>query len=318
MKTIITIGKGGVGKTTTAASLGVLLHDRGFSVLIVSLDPAHNLLDVFNVRSSGKKVRVSTSLEIVEVDVDEIVKKYLDDVALSIRSAFKHLSVLNIDKYIDTLSNAPGVEEHALMNEFKRIIEENDDKDFIIFDMPPTGLSLRILSLPFVHRSWLTELVKLRRAILDRRRMLKNIGEDLGDVPYDESEDPVMRELNHMLDECEKLISCLTSRDTMCLLVLAPETLPLLEAVRAFEKLKSLNIAVRGCVINKILKIRSTIPELGSKLREQEHCLKKIRETFRDLPTVEVPLLEQEPRGVDSLRKYANYIEPLVDSIMRA
>ncbi len=318
MRIIITVGKGGVGKTTTAASLGLALRDRGYSVLVVSLDPAHNLGDVLNVKSRSSRVKVLNNYEIIEVDVDEAVKKYLDEVSLTIKSTFKHLSVLNVDKYIDILSNAPGVEEHALMSEFKRIIEENDDKDFIIFDMPPTGLSLRILSLPFIHRSWLMELRNLRKAILDRRRMLKNVGEDLGDLPVDESSDPVMRELNNMLRECESLIDRLTSRDTTCILVLAPETLPLLEADRALRKLSSLGISVRGCVVNKILKLRETVPELKSKIEEQERCLTEIRRIFRSMTIVEVPLLEQEPRGVDALRRYANYIDPLVDSILRS
>lgn len=318
MKIIITVGKGGVGKTTTAASLGIALRDRGYSVLVVSLDPAHNLGDVLNLKSRSGKVKVLDNYEIIEVDVDEAVRKYLDEVSLMIKSTFKHLSVLNIDKYIDILSNAPGVEEHALMSEFKRIIEENDDKDFIIFDMPPTGLSLRILSLPFIHKSWLMELKNLRKAILDRRRMLKNIGEELGDVPIDESSDPVMRELNNMLKECEFLIGKLTSRDTMCILVLAPETLPLLEAERAFRKLSSLGISVRGCVVNKVLKLREHVPELKSKIEEQERCLNEIKKVFKDMTIVEVPFLEQEPRGVDALRRYANYIDSLVDLVLRS
>ena len=43
-------GKGGVGKTTTAAALAVALADAGRATLAVSVDPAHSLGDALGVR----------------------------------------------------------------------------------------------------------------------------------------------------------------------------------------------------------------------------------------------------------------------------
>ena len=43
------LGKGGVGKTTSAASLALNLSRRGHTVFWASIDPAHNLWDVLGM-----------------------------------------------------------------------------------------------------------------------------------------------------------------------------------------------------------------------------------------------------------------------------
>ena len=48
--------KGGVGKTTSVASLGVSLADLGRRVLLVDLDPQCNLTDSLSVPRSGRTI----------------------------------------------------------------------------------------------------------------------------------------------------------------------------------------------------------------------------------------------------------------------
>ena len=50
MRLILYTGKGGVGKTTTAAATGALAAQRGLRTLVVSADAAHSLGDVFDRR----------------------------------------------------------------------------------------------------------------------------------------------------------------------------------------------------------------------------------------------------------------------------
>ncbi|MBW2538642.1 MAG: AAA family ATPase [Deltaproteobacteria bacterium] len=52
---IFFVGKGGVGKSTSAALNAVFLAQKGFRVLIVSLDPAHNQSDIFQMNRIRSK-----------------------------------------------------------------------------------------------------------------------------------------------------------------------------------------------------------------------------------------------------------------------
>ena len=51
-------GKGGVGKSTTAAALAVHLADAGEQVLLVSTDPAHSLGDLFATTIGDRKTEI--------------------------------------------------------------------------------------------------------------------------------------------------------------------------------------------------------------------------------------------------------------------
>ena len=49
MRVLLFTGKGGVGKTTTAAATAALAASRGLKTLVLSTDPAHSLGDALDV-----------------------------------------------------------------------------------------------------------------------------------------------------------------------------------------------------------------------------------------------------------------------------
>ena len=75
-------GKGGVGKTTVAATAALAVADRGRRVLVVSTDPASNLDDVF-VTTLGAEPRVVTGTErlwALNIDPETAASAYRDRV----------------------------------------------------------------------------------------------------------------------------------------------------------------------------------------------------------------------------------------------
>ena len=66
-------GKGGVGKTTTAAALASQLASQQKKTLIISTDPAHSLGDVLSTKLNNKKTAISPYLDAIELNPDVIV-----------------------------------------------------------------------------------------------------------------------------------------------------------------------------------------------------------------------------------------------------
>ena len=79
-------GKGGVGKTTTAAAVALHAAEAGRRCLVVSTDPAHSLGDVFQVRLGPDPIALAPNLRGLELDPDARLEEYLANVKASMRS----------------------------------------------------------------------------------------------------------------------------------------------------------------------------------------------------------------------------------------
>ena len=122
------LGKGGVGKSTSSALTAVHLAQSGFNVLLVSMDPAHNLSDIFEKKFSEKPYPLTENLEIKEIDINYWIKKYLDEVESQIRRTYSYLSALNLEQYFGVIKYSPGIEEYALLLAYREILSRNKKK----------------------------------------------------------------------------------------------------------------------------------------------------------------------------------------------
>ena len=114
MKILFFTGKGGVGKSTLAAATAWQLS-QNCRVLAVSLDPAHNLGDIFNIEIN-KKTRLTDRLFLKEVDLQKLSKAYLKREVNVLSDTYSYLKALNLDSYFSVLKYSPGIEEYALLN----------------------------------------------------------------------------------------------------------------------------------------------------------------------------------------------------------
>ena len=77
MRIIFFAGKGGVGKTSVAAATGIRAAEAGHRTVVMSLDVAHSLSDIFDLNKSlidqdrGSLTKIRKNLWIQELDIQE-------------------------------------------------------------------------------------------------------------------------------------------------------------------------------------------------------------------------------------------------------
>lgn len=311
------IGKGGVGKTTSSAAVSVALAKKGYKTLIVSIDPAHNLGDVFEVKLNDKPKEIAENLYAMELDMEKLIKAYLKHLEENLKHMYRYLTVINLEKYFEVLSFSPGIEEYATLEAIREILQKGDEWDVIVFDTPPTGLTLRVLALPEIALIWTEKLIEIRKKILEKRRAIENIqgerkfvieGEEYK-LPSKEEEDPVMKELKQYKAEINFVRNVVTNpKKTSVVAVMNPEMLPLYETERAYKALRKFKIPFNLVIVNKVIELEEEVPRIKVKMEAQRKVLRDIGEKFNGIDIVTVPMFEEEPRGLKWLEKVGGLI----------
>jgi arsenite-transporting ATPase len=242
-------GKGGVGKSTSAALHAVFLAEKGYRVTLVSLDPAHNQCDIFERPFSDKARKVRSNLFVIEVDQEHWIKIYLKDVQQQINRTYAYLTAFNLEKHFDVIKHSPGLEAYALLLAYKHIRKTYADFDFIIFDMPPTALTLKFFSLPSLSLIWLDHLLALRRDIIKRKDLITKIKL----IKKEYQRDKLLNKINDQKQDYQEIKSGFETMETTRVhLVLNPDKLSHAESVRILDKLDELDIRVSRIIYNKM------------------------------------------------------------------
>jgi arsenite-transporting ATPase len=284
MKILFFTGKGGVGKSTMAAAAAWQLSQKK-RVLIVSLDPAHNLGDIFGVTIGDKKIPYAEGLFLKEIDLRKLSKEYLKREISVLTDTYRYLQTLNLDNYFSVLKYSPGIEEYALLTSIEKTIREEKDFDFIIFDTPPTGLTLRFLALPSITITWIDRLIQIRRTILEKRHTIHRIRGTLDDketiLDYSEEDDDVLKRLKRLNDNYQSLNAILQGKDSAVVLVYNPDILSLRESGRLIEGLHDLNLPLRMFINNKVT---------GDNERMSDYVDERMGTMARDIPIKRIAL----------------------------
>lgn len=132
---IMTMGKGGVGKTLAATAIAMLLAKKGFEVHLTTTDPAAHVQDFINQLSE-----IPANLSIDRIDPKVETQRYMDKV---MAQKGQKLDEEGKNLLLEDLKS-PCTEEVAVFHAFSKAISESKRK-FVVMDTAPTGHTLLLL-----------------------------------------------------------------------------------------------------------------------------------------------------------------------------
>lgn len=280
---IVCCGAGGVGKTTTAAALGLRAAEAGRRVVVLTIDPARRLAQSLGLTELDNTPRPVTdidtsaggSLHAMMLDM----KRTFDEVVLAHAEPDKAEQILANPFYLAVSSSFAGTQEYMAMEKLGQLkaVAGTEDApwDLVVVDTPPSRSALDFLDAPNRLGSFLDgRFIRLLTAPakaggraglkvfgvgvqLVTGAMTKILGGQLlTDVQtFVNALDTMFGGFRERADETYRLLS---EHGTAFLVVAVPERDALREASYFVDRLEADRMPLAGLVVNRIGRVAAT------------------------------------------------------------
>lgn len=304
VKFVLFSGKGGVGKTTMAASSAVAFSLAGKKTLLFSTDPAHSLSDSLaqKIGESIMPVRNLPNLFAVEQNSDALLRKLKDQYSEDLVKLLASSTYLDEEDAADISELAvPGLDE---LIGLKQIVDymEDDEFDVYVWDTAPTGHTLRLLEMPDLVDGWVKILAQMRW----KYRTVVGL---MGGLPKNDASDDF---LLNMKKTIKKVNRCLRDQN-LCrfVAVTIPEMMAVNEVGRMIGVLKNSGIPVRHLAVNNIVPENTGCEFCEMRKREQQRYLEELKNKYPSFVISEVSQRPYEIYGVEKLGNLGSEISCL-------
>ncbi len=298
LKLLLFGGKGGTGKTTSAAATALEAAKQGKKVLVFSTDPAHSLSDSFGCSIGNKVTKVTERIDALEMDAEKLFEDLRSKYKKEIKAFFEGilrpegsigLSLPADEKIMGDLLDLspPGIDELMALKKIMEVIESKK-YDLHILDTAPTGHTIRLLALPDTAIDWSKVLIGIKRKY--------PISGEVGDA------------LKTMLDTVQKAKKMLTDpKKTQFVPVTIPEALGIYQTERLIDNLKELKVASEHVIINKIIP-KNKCGLCSSQRKQQIGYLKEIKKKLPKHKLTTMPLFQHEIKGLEDLAEFSKLL----------
>ena len=296
-RVLLYTGKGGVGKTTSAAGTATLAALRGLRTLVLSTDAAHSLSDAFDSEVGPEPTEIDDLLFVQQIDAQRKFERSWGDIQSYLRSVLHMVGVDPIEA--EELTVLPGAEEVLALLEVRDHVRSGR-WDVIVVDCAPTAETLRLLALPEALNWYLERIFNAERKMMRTFRPFLNRGSSIP-VP----DDTVFDALRRLQADLSDIRTLLAGPDASVRLVLTPEAVVVAEARRSLTRLSLYGYRVDGVVANRVFPAAGADSWRRQWVAAQRGILEEVADSFRPLPIWESPYRVCEPVGVEELAAFA-------------
>ena len=300
-RVLLFTGKGGVGKTTTAAATALRCADAGQRTVVLSTDPAHSLADAFATPLGHLPVAIVDHLWGQQLDAQERMEEGWHEIQGYLREIFNWAGVDGLEA--DELSVIPGLDEIFALSDIKAYVESGE-WDVVVVDCAPTAETIRFLSLPDILARYMERIFPVGRRV---NRVLAPVLSRVTSLPM--ADDGVFAATSAFYDRLDGVRDILIDpARTSVRLVVNPEAIVIAEARRTYTYLSLFGYRVDAVIANRLLPDAVADPWFERwKALHVEH-VKTIEDSFAPLPVLKVDLAPTELVGVEALRGFGDSI----------
>jgi arsenite/tail-anchored protein-transporting ATPase len=246
---ILFTGKGGVGKSTMAATTAVYHAKQGKNTILVSSDPAHSTDDVILQKVGFSPTKIEENLWAMNINAEKQAKEFLERTNEGMKSLTANIPGFD-SEILSDMAGFPGMEEYFGMEMIYNLMNDTS-YDVIVFDTAPTGHTLKMLTAPDTIRAFILRVLRMKAKI-------ENIK---GFIFRKKSETAkIVKELEDICERIEIFKKLLREDDCSINLVSIPSEAGYQECARTIKFLNTIQLPIKHILVNNI------IPDFGEEV----------------------------------------------------
>ncbi len=288
-------GKGGVGKTTSSAASALHYAQAGRKTLIISSDLTPSLSDIFETQigPTEKPVPGVENLYALEIDPDEVMRRWKIKFGPEIYQAASALVSLPYDELVDYVAMAPGIREEFMLDYILEHIR-GGRYDMIVWDTAPAGDTLRLLGLPGRFIEHLRVAPRIYLGVQDTLKLSKT---------------PFLDIIESWKELAQKTTDFFSDPDNVeFVMVTIPEALGVYQSRRVIGELAAHGLDVHYMIVNDVI----VDPDCDFH-RQRQAMQRPYIEMLNDeydgnITLVELPLLPYEVKGIERLKEVEGFL----------